>query len=203
MIIADEIYDNFIYEGEFKSLISYPDWRDWLIYVNGFSKTFSMTGWRLGYLVVKREVASVLKRLAVNIWGCPTSFIQKAGVKALKDPETWVWVDNLVKRYREMRNLMYDGLKDIPGIEVWKSRGAFYMFPRVVKLLDMVNMSVEDFVNYLIDHHYLIILPGSAFPAQTSKYYVRFSFATSREEIVEGVERFKKGVEELLSRLKT
>ena len=200
MVIADEIYDNFVYEGRFKSLLSYPDWRDWLVYVNGFSKTFSMTGWRLGYMVVKREVARVLRRLAVNIWGCPTSFVQKAGVRALRDPETWEWVDKLVKRYREMRDLMYEGLKNVTGVETWKSRGAFYMFPRVTKLLNEIGMSVEELVNYIIDHHYLIVLPGSAFPAHTSKYYVRFSFATNKEEIVEGVKRFKEAVEELLSR---
>ncbi len=200
LVIADEIYDNFVYEGKFKSFLSYPDWRDWLVYINGFSKTFSMTGWRLGYMVVKREVAQVLRRLAVNIWGCPTSFVQKAGVKALRDPETWEWVDKLVKRYREMRDLMYEGLKDVEGVETWKSRGAFYIFPRVIKLLEKTGMTVEDLVNYLIDHHQLIILPGSAFPAQTSKYYVRFSFATNKEEIIEGVKRFREAVEELLSK---
>ncbi len=200
LVIADEIYDNFVYEGKFKSFLSYPDWRDWLVYINGFSKTFSMTGWRLGYMVVKREVAQILRRLAVNIWGCPTSFVQKAGVKALRDPETWEWVDKLVKRYREMRDLMYEGLKDVEGVETWKSRGAFYIFPRVIKLLEKTGMTVEDLVNYLIDHHQLIILPGSAFPAQTSKYYVRFSFATNKEEIIEGVKRFREAVEELLSK---
>ncbi len=200
LILADEIYDNFVYEGGFKSLISYPDWREWLVYTNGFSKTFSMTGWRLGYMVVKREVAQVLRRLAVNIWGCPASFVQKAGVKALRDPDTWKWVDRLVARYREMRDIMYDGLNGIRGVEVWKSRGAFYMFPRVTKLLNEINMSVEEFINYLIDNHQLIILPGSAFPADSSKNYVRFSFATSREEIVEGVKRFREAVEELLEK---
>lgn len=202
IIIADEIYDNFIYEGRFKSLLSYPDWRDWLIYVNGFSKTFSMTGWRLGYMVVKKEVAQVLRRLAVNIWGCPTSFVQKAGIRALRDPEIWEWVKKLVNRYREMRDLLYNGLKNVEAIEVWKSRGAFYMFPRVTKLLEETGMTVEEIVNYMIDHFHLIVLPGSAFPAQTSKNYIRFSFATNREEILEGVKRFKEAVKELLSRTK-
>lgn len=200
LILADEIYDNFVYEGEFRSLLSYSDWRDWLIYVNGFSKTFSMTGWRLGYLVVRREVAEVLRKLAVNIWGCPTSFVQRAGVSALRDPESWRWVERLVKRYNEMRELMYEGLKNVDYVETWKSRGAFYMFPRVSKLLEAVGMSVEEFADYLIERHHLIVLPGSAFPADTSKNYVRLSFATSREEIVEGVKRFKEAVDELVSK---
>jgi len=200
MILADEIYDNFVYEGVFKSFISYPDWRDWLIYTNGFSKTFSMTGWRLGYMVVKREVAQVLSRLAVNIWGCPISFAQKAAVEALRSDETWRWVEKLVARYREMRDLMYSGLEGLEGVEVWRSRGAFYMFPRVSKLLSTIGMDVEKFVEYLIDNYQLIILPGSAFPEKTSKHYVRFSFATSREEVVEGVKRFRDAVNNLLGK---
>ena len=201
MILADEIYDNFIYDGaEFKSLISYPDWRDYVVYTNGFSKTFSMTGWRLGYLVVREEVARNLSKLAVNIWGCPISFAQKAAITALKDPETWRWVEELSRRYSEMRKLLYNELKDLPGVEAWLSRGAYYLFPRVSKLLSMINMDVEDFVDYVIDKHHLIILPGTAFPDKAGKEYIRFSFATSREAIIEGGKRFKEAVTELLEK---
>jgi aspartate aminotransferase len=200
LILADEIYDNFVYEGEFKSLISYPDWRDFLIYTNGFSKTFSMTGWRLGYVVVRREVAEMLSKIAVSIWGCPVSFGQKAAITALKDPETWDWVRKLSKRYAEMRDLLYEGLRDVEGVEAWRSRGAFYLFPRVRKLLDKLGMNVDEFVDYIIDHHYLIILPGTAFPDTAGKDYIRLSFATNKEAIMEGVRRFKEAVEELLSK---
>lgn len=199
MILADEIYDNFIYEGKFKSLISYPDWREFLVYTNGFSKTFSMTGWRLGYIVVRREVAEILSKLAVNIWGCPISFAQKAAVTALKDPESWKWAEKLSKRYAEMRDLLYNELQGIEGVEVWKSLGAFYLFPRIRNLLDKINMSVDEFVDYIIDNYYLIILPGTAFPDTAGKDYVRFSFATSKEAILEGAKRFRKAVEDLLS----
>ncbi len=199
MILADEIYDNFIYDNaEFKSLISYPDWRDYVVYTNGFSKTFSMTGWRLGYLVVREEIARNLSKLAVNIWGCPVSFAQKAAIKALKDPETWEWVRKLSKRYSEMRKLLYNEIKDLPGVEAWLSLGAYYLFPRVSKLLSMINMSVEEFVDYIIDNYQLIILPGTAFPDTAGKEYVRFSFATSREAIIEGAERFKEAVKKLV-----
>jgi len=200
LIIADEIYDNFVYEGRFESLITHPDWRDWLVYVNGFSKTFSMTGWRLGYMVVKREVAQTLRRLAVNIWGCPASFVQKAGVRALRDPETWVWVKKLVERYRENRDLMYSELSRVKYVEVWRSRGAFYMFPRVTRLLEEVGMSCDELVEYLIDNYQLVLLPGTAFSGQSGGNYLRFSFTTSRDEVFEGVERFRKAVEELLAK---
>ncbi|ADI31669.1 pyridoxal phosphate-dependent aminotransferase [Staphylothermus hellenicus] len=200
MILADEIYDNYVYDGSFKSLISYPDWREFLVYTNGFSKTFSMTGWRLGYIVVRREVAEILSKLAVNIWGCPTSFAQKAAVTALKDPDTWKWVEKISKRYAEMRTLLYNELQGIEGVEAWKSRGAFYLFPRISSLLNKVNMNVDEFVNYIIDNYYLIILPGTAFPDTAGKDYVRFSFATSREAILEGAKRFREAVEDLLSK---
>ncbi|MCD6301238.1 MAG: pyridoxal phosphate-dependent aminotransferase [Staphylothermus sp.] len=200
MILADEIYDNFVYEGEFKSMISYPDWRDYLIYTNGFSKTFSMTGWRLGYVVVRKEVASILSKLAVSMWGCPVSFAQKAAVTALKDPETWEWVKALSKRYAEMRDLLYNEISKVEGVEAWKSKGAYYLFPRITKLLNELNINVEEFVDYIIDHHHLIILPGTAFPDKAGKDYVRFSFATNKESIVEGAKRFREAVNELLSK---
>ena len=202
LILADEIYDNFVYDGAFRSLLSYPDWRDWSLYVNGFSKTFSMTGWRLGYLVVDRRASQVLRKLAVNIWGCPTSFVQKAGARALRDHGIRKWVEKLVRRYREMRDLMYEGLQDLYGVEVWKSRGAFYLFPRIKRFLNTVGMGIEEFVEYLIDNYQLIVLPGSVFPDKAGEGYVRFSFSASREEIVEGVKRFREAVEELLSRAK-
>lgn len=202
LILADEIYDNFIYEGEFKSLLSYSDWRDWLLYVNGFSKVFSMTGWRMGYLIVDQRVSQALKNLAVNIWGCPVSFAQKAAAKGLKDPETWIWVKQLVDKYRRARDVLYDGLTKIPKIEVWRSKATFYMLPRVKRILEETGLTDEEFVNYIIENYYLILLPGSAFPAETSKFYVRFSFATSIEEVEEGVRRFREAVESLLSRSK-
>ncbi len=200
MILADEIYDNFIYDDKpFKSLISYPDWRDYVVYTNGFSKTFSMTGWRLGYLVVREEVARHLSKLAVNMWGCPVSFAQKAAIDALRDEETWKWVRELSRRYSETRRLLYDLVKDVPGVEASLPSGAYYLFPRITGLLEATGMSVEELVDYIIDNHHLIILPGTAFPDKAGRDYVRFSFATNREEIVEGAKRFKEAVEELLA----
>lgn len=199
MILVDEIYDNFVYDGaEFKSLLTYPDWRDYVVYTNGFSKTFSMTGWRLGYLVVRREVAQYLGKLAVNMWGCPVSFAQKAAITALKDPETWRWVDKLSKRYAEMRTLLYNELSKIPGVEVYKSRGAYYMFPRIKQILEQTSLTIEQLVDYIINNYHLIILPGTAFPDTAGKHYIRFSFATNKETILEGAKRFKQAIQELI-----
>lgn len=198
LVLADEIYDNFIYDGaEFKSFLTDSEWRDYLLYVNGFSKTFSMTGWRLGYLVVKESIARKLTRLAVNMYSCTTSFAQKGAVMAIKGP--WEPVKEMVKLFEKRRNLMAEKLSKVPGFEVWKSKGAFYMFPRIAKLLNEVNMNVDEFVNYLIDNYYVVILPGTAFPDKAGRDYVRFSFASSFEDIDRGTDRIKKAVENLLS----
>ncbi len=120
LVIADEIYDNFLYEdADFKSFISFPDWRDHVLYCNGFSKTFSMTGWRLGYLVARREVAKVLTKLAVNTWSCPPSIAQKVGIKALRSD--WSFVKEMVSLFDKRRRILYEELKQIKGFEVWGS----------------------------------------------------------------------------------
>jgi len=198
IVLVDEIYDNFIYDNaEFKSFLTDSEWRDYVLYVNGFSKTFSMTGWRLGYLVVKEDVAKKLTRLAVNIYSCATSFAQKAAVMALKGD--WGPVKEMVKLFEKRRDLMASKLSKVPGFEVWKSKGAFYMFPRVAKLLNEVGMNVEEFVDYLLNNYYVVVLPGTAFPDKAGKDYLRFSFASSFEAIDKGTDRIKEAVENLLA----
>ncbi len=199
LVLVDEIYDNFVYDNApFKSMISYEDWREHILYTNGFSKTFSMTGWRLGYLVVREEVARHLPKLAVNIWGCPVSFGQKAAIKALRGD--WGPIREMIELFRRRRDLLVDKLRKVPGFEVWRSQGAFYVFPRVRKLLDEVGMDVEGFVDYVIEKHHVIFLPGTAFPETAGRDYVRLSFCTDFNTIEKGVEEIGKAVDELLSR---
>jgi len=197
MVLVDEIYDNFVYDNaEFKSMISYEDWRDHILYTNGFSKTFSMTGWRLGYLVVREEVARHLSKLAVNVWGCPVSFAQKAAVEAIRGD--WSPIKEMIKLFQKRRDLLVNKLREVPGFEVWKSQGAFYVFPRIKKLLDEIGMDVDSFVNYIIDKYHVILLPGTAFPDKAGKDYVRLSFCTDFETIEKGVERIKEAVKSLI-----
>jgi len=198
-VLADEIYDNFIYDSaDFKSFMTFEDWRDYVLYVNGFSKTFSMTGWRLGYLVIREDVASRLTKLAVNVWSCPTSFAQKGGVAALKG--SWEPVKEMVKVFKQRRDLMAERLREVPGFEVWPSRGAFYMFPRVRRVLDEAGLSVEEFVEKILYSKYVVTLPGTAFPKEAGRDFIRLSFATSLKDIDVGIRRLKEGVEELLGR---
>ncbi len=196
IIVADEIYDNFVYDIEFNSVLSYEDWRDYVVYVNGFSKTFSMTGWRLGYVVARREVIRKMLDLAVNIYSCAPSFAQKAAVIALKGD--WTPVKEMVKVFKARRDLLYELLKDVPGFEVWKSQGAFYMFPCVKKTLELTGISSEkELADILLEKYGVVVLPGILFPDKAGKGFLRLSFATSFEDIREGVKRIKEAINEL------
>lgn len=199
VVIVDEIYDNFIYDGaEFKSFISFPDWRDYVLYSGGFSKTFSMTGWRVGYLVVRKEVAKNLVKLAVNMWSCPPSIAQKAAIAALKGP--WEPVKKMVETFRKRRDVMVRELRKVPGFKVWKGKGAFYLFPHVGEVLETSGMKVEELAMTLMERKYVVVLPGTAFPMSAGSEFLRFSYAVSEEKIIEGVARIREFVEEIIKK---
>ena len=185
IVVADEIYDNFVYEGaSFYSVLSEPDWRDYVVYVNGFSKTFSMTGWRLGYLVVRKEVIPRILDLAVSVYSCAPSFAQKAGVAALRGD--WTPVKEMIAEFERRAKRLYEILSDAVGVEAYRPQGAFYMFPRVRGLLEKTGMSVEELVNKLLYDYGVLVLPGTSFPDRAGADHVRISFATSMENIEEG-----------------
>jgi aspartate aminotransferase len=199
VLLVDEIYDNFIYDNaEFKSILTESDWKDYVVYLNGFSKTFSMTGWRLGYTVVKEDVARKLTRLAVNVYSCPTSFAQKGAVAAITG--TWEPVKSMIQLFQKRRDLMAKLLRQVPSFEVWPSKGAFYMFPNVSKFTKETGISSEDLVERLINKYYVVTLPGSVFPDKAGYDFIRLSFASSSEAIQEGVARINKAVKELLEK---
>ena len=185
LILSDEIYDNFLYRNaRFKSFLSTSDWRDYVVYVNGFSKTFSMTGWRLGYLVVGEEAARKIVDLAVTVYSCPPSIAQKAGVTALKGD--WSPVREMIQEFEARAKILYENLREAPGIEAYMPEGAFYMFPRVARLLEKTGLNVELFVEKLLHEEGVLVLPGTSFPEKVGRGHVRISFATSRSEVAEG-----------------
>lgn len=185
IILADEIYDNFIYTDKpFKSLLTFQEWRGNVVYVNGFSKTFSMTGWRLGYLVVRKEVIPRIVDLAVTVYSCPPSFAQKAGVEALKGD--WGPVREMVEEFGRRARILHENLKEAPGIESYLPEGAFYLFPRVSKLLRSTGLSVEKLVEKLLYDYGVLVLPGTSFPHRVGENHVRISFATSTKDVDEG-----------------
>ncbi len=198
LLVSDEIYDNFVFQGNFKSLLEYEDWRDTSLVVNGFSKTFSMTGWRLGYVVARKEVIPRLKALAVTMYSCATSFVQKAGVAALRGD--WTPVREMVQEFKERAELLHNELSKIPGFESYLPHGAFYLYPRISSLLEMTGLTTEEFVNYLLEEKGVVILPGASFPDKAGVNHVRFSFATSKDVIKKGTSLIREAVEELLNK---
>ncbi len=185
ILLSDEIYDNFLYGGvRFKSVLELEDWRDHVIYINGFSKTFSMTGWRLGYLVARKDVIPSMLDLAVTVYSCAPSIAQRAGIAALKGD--WSPVKEMVSEFERRAKVLYSILSESEYIEAYMPRGAFYMFPRISKFLRRTGMSVEDLVYYLLYEHGVLVLPGTAFSELIGGEHVRISFATKMENIIEG-----------------
>lgn len=198
IIIADEVYDNFIYgDIEFYSLISPEDWRDYIVYINGFSKTFSMTGWRLGYVVARREVIPKMIDLAVTVYSCAPSIAQKAGVAALRGP--WEPVKDMIETFEDRARILYKELRGAPGIEAYMPQGAFYMFPRVRGLARAMGVDVDGLVKKLLYDYGILVLPGRAFPDTAGEWHVRISFATNTNDVKEGARMLREIAEQAIT----
>ncbi len=192
VLLSDEIYDYFVYEGEMRSVLQDPAWRDYVIYVNGFSKTFSMTGWRLGYIVARKEVIQKAGILAANIYTCATSFAQKGAIEAFNSFDD---VKEMINLFKRRRDVMYQELKKIKQFKVYKSSGAFYMFPEVSDLLREWNTDTKGLAVKLIESAGVITIPGEVFPLEVGKKFLRLSFAIDEDKIKEGVNRIKEVIE--------
>jgi aspartate/methionine/tyrosine aminotransferase len=190
MILSDEIYSRIIYEGKFVSIASLPGMKERTIILDGFSKTYAMTGWRLGYAVANKEVIEALKRVAVNSFSCVATFVQMAGVEALRGPQDEP--ERMRKEYEERRNLIVKGLNEIPGFSVKMPKGAFYAFPNVKKL----GKPSKELADYLLYEAGVCTLSGTAF-GEYGEGYLRFSYATSKENIIEGLKRVKQAIEKI------
>ena len=195
ILLSDEIYDYFVYEGKMKSVLEDPDWRDYVIYVNGFSKTFSMTGWRLGYAVAKESVIKKMAALAANIYTCPTSFAQKGAIEAFNAFDE---VKEMIALFKKRRDVMYEELRKIKGIKVYKSPGTFYMFPYIGDVIRKSGLSVKDFSLKLIEEKGVVTIPGEVFPLEVGKEFIRLSFAVNEDDIKEGIKRMKEFIEMLM-----
>ncbi|MGB9856111.1 MAG: pyridoxal phosphate-dependent aminotransferase [Caldisericum exile] len=191
MILSDEIYSRIIYEGKFVSIASLPHMKERTVILDGFSKTYAMTGWRLGYAVANKEVIEALKRVAVNSFSCVATFVQMAGIEALRGPQDEP--ERMRKEYEERRNLIVQGLNEIPGFSVKMPKGAFYAFPNVKK----VGKSSKELADYLLYEAGVCTLSGTAF-GEYGEGYLRFSYATSKENIVEGLKRVKQAIEKII-----
>jgi len=190
VVFSDEIYDRYVYDGEHFSTLQYDEWRSNLYYVNGFSKTFAMTGWRLGYVITNAKLIEKLDTLANNIYSCPVTFAQKAIADALKEGLDWfkpIW-----REFKERRDLIHSELNSIDGIKAVKPHGAFYIFPNIKGIEEKMGIdNCIDFVERMLNEIGVLALPGTAFPGENGKDHLRFSFAVSKNDIKRGIERIK------------
>lgn len=182
LVLTDEVYKNIIYEGEHHSLYSYPDMHDRTILLDGFSKTYAMTGWRLGFGVMPEELAQKVEKLMINSNSCTATFSQYAAIQALKGPTDEV--DAMVEKFRQRRDFIVKGLNELPGVSCISPKGAFYVFPNIKEL----RISSQDLEHKLLYEANVAVLSGTAF----GKYgdgYLRFSYANSVENIGRALER--------------
>jgi aspartate/methionine/tyrosine aminotransferase len=191
VVLADEIYGRILYEGEHVSIASLPDMVDRTIVLDGFSKTYAMTGWRLGYAILPERLVTPFSRLIVNSVSCTSAATQWAGVEALTGPQDSVTA--MVEEFRARRDLIVDGLNAIPGVSCLRPSGAFYAFPDI----SGTGLTGADLADRLLNEGGVSALAGTAF-GHVGRNHLRFSYANSREKIAEAVSRTRAVVEPLV-----
>src|SRR3989449_3269374 len=175
-VLTDEIYRQFLYEGEFASITNLPGMRDLTILLDGFSKSYAMTGWRLGYGVMPPPLAQPLARLMVNFNFCTALFAELAGIAALQGDQTPV--TRMVAEFKRRRDLLVDGLNQLPGVNCARPRGAFYVFPNITG----TRRPSADVAERLLNEAGVAALSGAAFGAH-GEGYLRFSYAYSEANL--------------------
>ena len=190
VVLSDEVYANMLFEGEHISIGTLPGMRDRTVMLETFSKTYAMTGWRLGFVAAPLWLAEPLTRLITNSVSCVAPFIQLAGAKALRDDQAESRA--MMTDFRKRRDLFINGLNKIPEISCKSPKGAFYAFPNVSRL----PISAEAFSDYLLEQAGVATLPGSAFGEFADKH-LRMCFATSTENLHQAIARIAQAVERL------
>ena len=181
-VLADEIYGRILYDGTFASLASIPEARAQTVILDGFSKTYAMTGWRLGYGVMPAGLAARITQLMVNSNSCTAAFTQMAGIAALRGPQDGV--ARMVAEFRRRRDVIVAGLNALPGVTCLRPPGAFYAFPNI-RTIDPDAGRLQD---YLLREAGVAVLAGTAFGAH-GQGYLRLSYANSIEAITEALRR--------------
>jgi aspartate/methionine/tyrosine aminotransferase len=184
-VLSDEIYARIIYGGEYKSMLRYPGMEERALIIDGFSKSFAMTGWRLGYAVAPPAVVPALALLAVNTYTCVAEFTQHAAIEALRDREGST--PRMVGEFARRREQFVRDLNDVPGFRCQPPDGAFYAWVDITA----TGMTAEEICQLLLEDAGVAAIPGAAFGA-AGKDFVRFSFASSTATLHEAVERIIK-----------
>src|ERR1700760_1125012 len=182
-IMSDEIYDHMVYDGETHvCLLSYPSIRDRLILLNGWSKTYAMTGWRMGYAIWPGKLYDYARKLAVNLHSCVNAPAQYAGLAALKGPQDDV--AKMVAEFDKRRKVVVDGLNKLPGVSCAVPKGAFYAFPNVKR----TGWKAKPLANALLEDAGVALIGGPDFGV-LGEGYMRLSYANSTENILKALDR--------------
>jgi aspartate aminotransferase len=187
VVLSDEVYERMVYEGEHVSFLSLPGMQKRTILLNGFSKTYAMTGWRLGYGVMPKEIAVHVTRLMTNSNSCTATFTQWAGIEALRGSQDAAY--EMVKEFRRRRDVIVPGLNAIKGIRCVEPKGAFYVFPNI----EGTGMSEAKFADYLMEEAGVAVLAGTSF-GKYGQGFVRLSYANSVENIQKALGRIEAAV---------
>ncbi|HET6936198.1 MAG TPA: pyridoxal phosphate-dependent aminotransferase [Candidatus Angelobacter sp.] len=182
MVLSDEIYSRLIFEGEHFSLMSLDGWKDRVIMLDGYSKTYAMTGWRLGYGVMRKDLAAHFGRLMTNVNSCSAGFTQIAGIEALKGDQSSV--THMCQQFKLRRDKFIAGLNKIPGFSCRMPHGAFYAFPNISK----TGWQSKKLAEALLEQAGVACLSGTAFGAY-GEGYLRFSIANSMENLDKALDR--------------
>jgi aspartate aminotransferase len=188
-VLSDEIYSRIIYEGKHESITQFVGMKDRTILLDGFSKTYAMTGWRLGYGVMREDLAEKFAKLMTNSNSCTAAFTQLAGVEALTGPQREP--ERMDEEFRKRRDVIVPGLNNIKGITCKKPHGAFYVFPNITG----TGMDSRKLGDHLLYNAGVAVLPGTSF-GKYGEGYLRISFANSVENIKKALDRIAKAVEE-------
>ncbi len=184
-IFSDEIYDALTYDGfRNTSILSFPEIRDQTVYFHGFSKTYSMTGWRLGYAVAHPKIVDAMSKIQQNSTTCATSFVQKAAVEALKGSQECV--EEMRREYDKRRKVIVKALNQIDGVSCHMPRGAFYVFPNISEY----SRDSFQVAEKLLESKGVCLTPGRIF-GSNGEGHLRISYAASLEDIKEGIKRLE------------
>jgi aspartate aminotransferase len=186
-VLSDEIYSRILYDGEHLSIASLPGMAERTIILDGFSKTYAMTGWRMGYGVMPHELAEQMAKLMVNSNSCTAAFTQWAGIEALIGPQDAV--GEMVGAFRERRGVIIEGLNDIPGFRCGLPQGAFYAFPNI----QGTGLTSAEMQDYLLQEAGVATLAGTSFGVH-GEGFLRLSYANSVENIHQALERIEEAV---------
>ncbi len=191
LVISDEVYSELIYDGlQYRSIASFPGMKDRSIVINSLSKSFAMTGWRIGYAAGPSEIISKMTILQENLVACAPAAAQAALIDAFSHREE---IEPMRNEYRERRDLIVDLINNIPGLSCLKPQGAFYVFVNISKL----NVSSREFAERLLKEYQVVVVPGSAF-GDSGEGFIRLSYATKREDVLEAADRMRRFTQQLI-----